>query len=170
MPSGCRNLGPAFGCALVTTNYLARLSLVTVLGLSGFACSDSSDDPMGGCTPGTSDGCAAGQVCSAAGVCEANGTTAGQLVIDAEGARACEILLQGDAAQVARLVSGAGVESALRARPPRYAIALASTSGALAKDAVTLEVEGEPSALTVSSVECFDEAGAPLAGATASID
>ncbi|MEQ8275049.1 MAG: hypothetical protein RMA76_09495 [Deltaproteobacteria bacterium] len=145
-----------------------RLTLALCVGLGAFACSSGDDDPQTACSPGS--GCPAGQVCSDEGICKDGDTTPGELALLADGARACEILLESAATEVVRIAPRSGVEGVLRARPPRYAIAIASPAGALPSDAVSLELNGEPSGVSVSKVECFDEAGALLTSASASID
>ena len=122
------------------------------------------------CTPGTSTGCPSGQVCSAAGVCESVGVQ-GTLAINAPGARGCEILLESTTAKVLGADFGTASTGVFRARAPRYAVAVASASNSdLGADAIRLTVEGEPSAITVRNVACYDNAGAPIANASAALN
>lgn len=146
------------------------LAIALFLGLAASACSSGDEKPQTACSPGSSSGCPSGQICSDQGICTDANTTPGQLALSADGARACEILLSSDTVDVVKIVPGAGVDGVLRARPPRYAIAIASTSGALPTDAVGLELNGEPGAVSVAKVECFDDTGAPIPSASASID
>lgn len=155
--------------SLSITSILRTASLLAALGAS--ACSGGGDDgtPSSGCTPGVADSCPSGQVCNAAGTCEPTSGVAGALVIDSAGAHACEILLASSGAAITRVTYGTGVTGAMRARPPRVAIAV-SSGDAFAADAIQLEIDGAASDLSVSSVDCYDASGAPLAGASASID
>lgn len=131
----------------------------------------ASDDPTpAGCTPGSADGCPSGQVCSAAGSCEATNAVSGALVIESANARACEVLLESSTTEVVRATYADGVSGALRRRPPRVAIAVASeTDRAFATDAIRLELAGAAAGVEVVKVDCYDASGAALATASASV-
>ncbi|MEQ9498066.1 MAG: hypothetical protein RIT81_14440 [Deltaproteobacteria bacterium] len=155
--------------SLSITSLLRTASLVAALGAS--ACSGGGDDGKtpSGCTSGVADSCPSGQICNAAGTCEPTSGVAGALVIDSAGARACEILLASSGAAITRATYGTGVTGAMRARPPRVAIAVSSDQ-AFGADAIQLEIDGATSDLSVSSIDCYDASGAPLSSASASID
>ena len=148
-----------------------------VLALGMLACSGSESTPgpttmppPTGCTPGTTQGCSAGEICSAEGTCVPDGTTAGALVINAASARACEVLLSSDATAVVGATYATGVQGALRSRPPRYAIAVSQAANQpFAGDAVVLQLDGDSSAVTVEKVNCYDNTGSAITGATASL-
>ena len=146
---------------------------VAALGSAGVACSGSDGDsppPGGQCTPGTSTGCPAGQICTAEGVCQSAGVQ-GSLSISAPSARSCEILLESTEASVLSANFGSGVVGAFRARPPRYAVAMTRASdGSFGSDAATLTIEGATSAVAVRKVDCYDAAGAAVSGASATIN
>ena len=153
--------------------FFGRMALFLAFSALG-ACSGSDDAPPpggNGCTPGARDGCPAGQICSADGVCTPDGSTPGALVIETASARACEVLLSSSgSAQVVSAAYGSGTKGVLRARPPRFAIALNQTNDTpFDSSAITLQIEGSASELSVQTVNCFDSAGAALPSATATL-
>lgn len=136
------------------------------------ACGGGGGDtppPRATCTPGASDGCPGGQICNASGVCEAVGVQEG-LTIEAPAARACEILLESGSAEILGVAFDADTRGVWRARSPRVAIAVTRTGDSpFGAGAVNVTVQGDPAAVTVRSVACYDANGAAVSGATAAL-
>ncbi len=158
----------------MTSQFLSITSILRTVALSAAlaasACSGGDDGVTpSGCTPGAADACPSGQTCNAAGSCEPTSGVAGALVIDSADARACEILLESSGATITRATFGAGVTGAMRTRPPRVAIAVTSEQ-AFAADAIQLQIDGAASNVSVTRIDCYAASGAPLTGASASVD
>ncbi|MEM6370804.1 MAG: hypothetical protein AAGD10_19390 [Myxococcota bacterium] len=152
-----------------TRFHILHASFLTLALSLATACGSSGGSGGGMCTPGSATGCPSGQTCNEQGLCVDDGTTSGRLVIDAAGATACEVLLESPSAEVLAMTPGPGVDGALRARRPRYAVALAaggmrSLNGG---EGTQLDVRGSPAALSVRTVNCFDANGVPLPSASA---
>ncbi|MEO1334069.1 MAG: hypothetical protein AAFV29_00430 [Myxococcota bacterium] len=144
------------------------LSCLSAAFIAGCGGGSDGNPPTTGCTPGTSNGCAAGQICSASGVCETQGTNAGNLVIDSAAARACEVLLESSSTTIEAVTFGTGVQGVLRARPPRFAIAVKQDGNQnFAQDALTLQLTGSADAVTIRQLNCFGADGSPVVASAA---
>ena len=98
------------------------------------------------------------------------GATAGNLVIDAPEARACEVLLSSETARIRSAEYGTNVEGKLRSRSPRTALAVLKVDDtAFAADAIALRLDGAPEAVRIDQVVCYDATGAEVQGATAQL-
>ena len=145
------------------------LAHVAACGGGGDGGDPGTTPPGNQCTPGTSTGCPAGQICSATGVCESAGVL-GAMTINAPSARSCEALLESTQAKVNGATFGTGVSGAFRARPPRYAVAVArATNSPFAADSIRLTIDGSPTDVTVKQIDCYDASGAAVSGASAAI-
>ncbi len=164
-------------------NPLKRASVMAA-SLMLFACGDcggsannmnNTPDMTPECTEGQVDcscdaqgACADGAVCSG-GMCV--GATTSGLTLSAAGARSCEVLLTEGASRVLGASYAEGVEGAWRKRAPRIAIAISQTADAdMPASAISLQLQGEASGVTVSSVSCFDAQGGAIDGASAALD
>ena len=151
-----------------TLRSLARILVVATLapiaGCAGEPPPCTAGAPGCACRPGGA--CDDGASCTD-GTCEA--VQDRSLVLDAPGARACEILLRDGGEQLAS-VSYEGARGAHVRESPRTAIAVHSGGeGELSSHAISVRVIGSGAPLSVDSTRCFDADGAPIAAARARI-
>jgi hypothetical protein len=148
---------------------ITTFTLAAALAFGVAACSDDDKkkDPPAGCTPGTTTGCAAGQICGSDGTCQA--ATSGMITIATASARSCELLFEQAGTTIVDATWGTGVKGAVRKRPPNVAIAISRTSdAAFGADAVTLQLDGAPSGVSLTDARCFDASGAVIDNADVS--
>jgi hypothetical protein len=143
------------------------LGVALALAASVAGCGDGNGD----CAPGER-GCAClppsrceGDLVCDRGLCQRTDET--QLVIEAEGARACELVLEDSDARVANVRFVASSQGTFLRRGRRTAVAfIASQDVALEGSDVRVgAVGGNASTITVAEAACFDRDGRPIDGA-----
>ena len=161
---------------------LASTLLIASFALFTSACSGCEATEENNPTENNPPACTAGEVgcecladstCNGTAVCNSGmceGATVSGLVIQASGARACEILFAESGATFLGATYGEGVQGAFRRQAPRVALALSASGDAdFPASVASLQLDGASDAISIESVKCWGADQAVIDGASATL-
>ena len=160
---------------LVSTLLIASFALFTSA-CSGCEATEENNTTENNteCTAGeVGCACLADSTCNGTAVCNSGmceGATVSGLVVQASGARACEILLTESGATFLGATYGDGVQGAFRRQAPRVALALSASGDAdFPASVASLQLDGASDAVSIASVKCWGADQAVIDGASATL-